>query len=133
VTTRSNEWRSSGGDRLQFNYSNRITLSTLTDPEIKSLIQKLDENQQLHTLAPLSPAERFSSFKYRAGGQLLVAMLEATRGKGFSEIILDEYRQLAKSHAHAAIAYEYVCLFFQYDVLIPRGLLVLLTHCSDED
>jgi len=63
----------------------------------------------------------------------LVAMLEATRGKRFQDIIIEEYANIRKASPHAGVAYEIVCLFYMYDVMIPLDLLINLVQCCDKE
>ena len=71
------------------------TVPDLTEDEIIGVIQTLDKNGLLGKLQGLSQAARIEEFSVRADRQLLVAMREATKGKGFDEIIADEFNTLA--------------------------------------
>ncbi|MCG8323423.1 MAG: SIR2 family protein [Cytophagales bacterium] len=62
--------------------------------EIIDLIQKLDNNGLLGYLQGLTPRQRIKEFEGRAKKQLLVAMREATFGRGFDEILKDEFETI---------------------------------------
>jgi hypothetical protein len=130
---RHNEWLNAYGNKLQFGTFREIRLDKLSDKEIHLLLDKLDQYNELHDLQPLSPSERFSKLKLKSDGELLVAMLNATHGIGFIGIVENEYRNLRKDYPEAAKAYEFICFFFIYDVLIPKDLLITLTDCYDEN
>lgn len=68
----------------------------LSRPEIIGIIQVLERNGLLGPLQGLSDAQRIDEFEARekAGKQLLVAMREATSGRGFNVIIENEFASL---------------------------------------
>ena len=66
----------------------------LTDNEINSLLDKLEEKNLLGALKGKNRIDQCRTFKEVADRQLIVAMIEATSGKRFSEIISDEYLKL---------------------------------------
>ena len=129
--SRLNEWINAGGKKIIFNKFIEVQLNTLSESEMRQLLDKLEEHEQLYQLAQLSPEQRFESLKSKSNGQLLVAMLEATHGKHFYEIIFDEYKNIKELFPEAAKAYELISLFYIYDVLIPEELLITLVQCSD--
>jgi GTPase SAR1 family protein len=131
VASRMNEWQNAGGNTVKFSKQINVQLKTLTDSEITQLLEKLDHHNQLYELTPLDQVGRFNKLKDKSSGQLLVAMLEATRGKRFHEIVLDEYQKVREDYPEAARAYELVSLFYFYDVLMPQELLITLVACCD--
>ncbi|MDO8388295.1 MAG: SIR2 family protein [Polaromonas sp.] len=66
----------------------------LSRTEIRSLLAVLDRENLLGQLKGMSAEQRVAEFESKAGKQLLVAMREATSGRGFDEIIEDEFRTL---------------------------------------
>ena len=110
-----------------------ISLDKLTDQEIVHLINKLEIYDKLDKLKGLTNEERFGRFKEKCERQLLVAMLEATSGKNFKEIILDEYLKLQSSYPDAAKAYALVALFYCYHVSTPISILIKYLSCDDEE
>src|ERR1051325_585013 len=71
----------------------------LTDVDIGNLILTLERNRQLGKLEGLSNRRRFEAFKVRARKQILVAMREATQGRGFDDIIRSEFGEIANLEA----------------------------------
>lgn len=76
-----------------------LEVPTLTDSDIGSVIATLARHNQLGKLLPMSSDDRRYEFRQRARKQILVAMREATEGKGFNEIIESEYRELSEFEA----------------------------------
>src|SRR3990167_4643971 len=69
----------------------------------------------------LPPEERRKFFILTADHQLLVALHEATLGKSFDEIILDEYNRIVPDEAK--LLYLDVCTLHRFKVGIRAGLL----------
>jgi len=85
-----------------------IRIPHLTRPEIRGVLAVLERENLLGQLKGMSGDQRISEFESKANKQLLVAMREATSGRGFDDIIEDEYRSLAS--AEAQILYLCVAL-----------------------
>lgn len=75
------------------------TLNYLNPKEIDLLISKLEHHNSLGFLKNKTTEERKIEFGERAGRVLLVALYEATGGKPFEEIILDEYNDIKTEQA----------------------------------
>jgi hypothetical protein len=73
---------------------NEIPIPHLTSADIDSVIGVLERHHLLGRLRNMSEAERRREFEQRAQKQILVAMREATEGKGFDEIIENEFQEL---------------------------------------
>lgn len=71
-----------------------VHVPNLDREEIKKIIQILEENGLLGQLQGMSQSNRIREFEERAHKQILVAMREATSGRGFDEIIKDEFQRL---------------------------------------
>lgn len=88
-----------------------VVAPPLTDADIDALIDALKSAGLLGQLAGLNQSERRQTFKGLAGRQLLVAMIEATSGRRFSEKIDDECSQLPREqmllYAICALATRY--------------------------
>src|SRR3972149_8562629 len=69
----------------------------------------------------LPPEERRKFFILTADHQLLVALHEATLGKSFDEIILDEYNRIVPDEAK--LLYLDVCTLHRFKVGVRAGLL----------
>jgi hypothetical protein len=70
----------------------RVRIPLLSDPDIAALLEVLERNMLLGKLRAMSPEDRVEVFRTKARKQILVAMREATTGRGFDEIIKDEFK-----------------------------------------
>lgn len=96
---RTNIWNE---DLLIKNYvTDEFSISYLSPKEIDSLIEKLEKHNSLGFLESKTKEERKKELSDKAGRVLLVALYEATGGKTFEEIILDEYNQIKDEQARA--------------------------------
>lgn len=73
--------------------------------EIEAVINTLERNALLGELTGLTQNARVAAFEQRAHRQILVAMKEATTGRGFDVIIRDEFARLEPREAQ----YLYLC------------------------
>lgn len=82
------------------------TLPGLTDADIDKLLDVLERHKRLGILTDRSHEQRVSAFKDQAGRQLLVAMIQATSGKRFEEMVVDEFNLLSpiEQHVYASVA-----------------------------
>lgn len=71
-----------------------MRISRLAKEDIQHILTKLQKYGRWIRLGTMSEAERINEFIVRADKQLLIALLEATSGKGFEEIIEDDYERL---------------------------------------
>jgi tetratricopeptide (TPR) repeat protein len=117
---RHHEWNDTCGE-LDAHLTNSYELRYLNEREIDELVTLLERHKSLGHLAPLSPAERRSALSDRAGRQLLVALHEATLGRPFQEIILDEYHSIATEEARSF--YLSVCILHQLRVDVRAGFI----------
>jgi uncharacterized protein DUF815 len=74
--------------------TNEVHVPHLSRADVESVLKTLERNNLLGRLQGLSRDMRIAAFEQRAQKQILVAMREATEGKGFDEIIRDEYDDL---------------------------------------
>lgn len=105
LADRPNEWNYSGGG--SFRYTKSWTLSRLSDLEIKRVIIKLEEFGCLGNLVDLHEQDRIDRFREYSDRQLLVALREATEGKKFDELIVEELESIHDQNAREA--YTYIC------------------------
>lgn len=84
-----------------------IRIPDLSDQDIIRLIDRLDHFGMSGSLKGLSNGAKFDAFKKVAEKQILVAMREATSGRGFEQILRGEYSELAEQ---AKTAYLICCL-----------------------
>jgi len=121
---RLNEWRQC---RVKIRVK-EFELKELSDPEINRLLLFLGFNNALNHLKDLSPELQFNAIKSRHKKQLLVAMREATEGKGFDAIIESEYHSI--SSVTAKRAYLLTSFFYQFGVYLRPELLARFLNCS---
>ncbi len=67
--------------------------------EIEQLISILDKNNLLGRLQGMTRQQRLKEFEERSNKQILIAMREATSGRGFDEILEDEFEKLLPQEA----------------------------------
>jgi hypothetical protein len=96
-TERTNNWNEDS-DLKQY-VTEEFAISYLTSDEIDHLISKLAQHNSLGYLENKSTEERRVELQEKAGRVLLVALHEATAGKPFEEIVLDEFNQLKSDQA----------------------------------
>lgn len=83
----------------------------LSRQEIEAIIDILDRANLLGELKGLSDDERVSAFERKARKQILVAMREATSGRGFDEIIESEFLSLVPEECR----HLYLCVSLATD------------------
>ena len=117
---RTNEWNIAEDVHEQI-ITDSFELSDLNDQEINQLLSRLTVHQCLGILETLSDDERRDHFRLTAQRQLLVALHEATLGKTFEEIVLDEYTNLIPAEAQSL--YLDVATFHRFRVPLRAGLV----------
>lgn len=88
-------------DTLRSYIDDDYALSYLSEKEIEELIKKLTIHKSLGYLVNKSFADQKLELSEQAGRVLLVALHEATGGKNFEEIILNEYNNIADEKARS--------------------------------
>jgi hypothetical protein len=76
-----------------------IPIPHLSSGDIDALIDVLGRNNMLGHLRGMSDGARRAEFEKRAEKQILIAMREATEGKGFDQIIESEFAELTPVEA----------------------------------
>lgn len=118
---RVNEWNVRCG-ALEEYLSDQYQLRYLSHLEIESLVRLLTKYDALGpNLAAKTFEERVVEFEKRAGRQLLVALHEATQGRPFEEILLDEYKSIISPEAQRL--YLSVCVLNRLNVPVRAGLI----------
>jgi tetratricopeptide (TPR) repeat protein len=120
LAERNNEWNVMG-EPLSAHITSEYELKYLTSKEVDSLLGLLDTHKALDRMAPLSYDQRKAAFADRAGRQLLVALHEATYGKPFEEIIVDEFNHLTPREAQAI--YLSICVLNRLNVPVRAGVV----------
>ena len=117
---RTNEWNIAEDVHEQV-ITDDFELSDLSDREISQLLIRLKRHGCLGLLESLGEDERHDHFRLTSQRQLLVALHEATSGKTFEEIVLDEYTNLVPAEAQSL--YLDVATFHRFRVPLRAGLV----------
>lgn len=125
TAARKDEWEiAKGQSSLHVNKYDEMLLEELERGEIEEILAILEKNSLLGELASLPYEERINKFfEEKAKKQLLVALMELTKGEPFERILENEYENLKHLAPKAAEAYLIVCFLHQYGKLIPEGYL----------
>jgi tetratricopeptide (TPR) repeat protein len=117
---RNNVWNSECEDLKSF-LTDSYEVRYLSEKEIEKLIYLLTIHNSLGYLERLDHEERKETLAKRAGRQLLVALHEATLGKPFAEIVLDEYKSISSMAAKSL--YLTVCIMHRLGIATRAGLI----------
>jgi len=118
---RVNEWNVSCEDIAGY-VSDEYELQYLSRREIEDLVALLnDHGVQGPNLRGRSLEEQVREFEERAGRQLLVALHEATMGRPFEDILMDEYSNVHPQQARSL--YLTVCILHRLRVPVRAGLI----------
>lgn len=118
--TRNNEWNMACDD-LEPYVIKHFELRYLSEKEIDSMLELLEQHDALFRLEKATPAERRQAFVERASRQLLVALHEATLGKPFEDIVADEFAEIEPDTAR--LMYLGICFLNRYDVHVRAGII----------
>ncbi|MBS1625061.1 MAG: SIR2 family protein [Bacteroidetes bacterium] len=100
----------------------------LNDFEIKGLLSLLERHNSLYALKNKSIEQRIKEFSEKAGRELLVALYEATNGKPFTEIILNEYHSINDPKAQSL--YLTVSIFHKIGAEARAGFISRVHNIS---
>ncbi|MGA2672789.1 MAG: SIR2 family protein [Terracidiphilus sp.] len=75
------------------------TVPLLTDGDIEQLIDVLTRENRQGILRGLPRKEQVALFREQSGRELLVAMIQATSGKKFTEKVIEEFLELSEEQA----------------------------------
>ena len=117
---RKNEWNTNCEELKAF-VNHTYEMKYLSEKEIEILINLLSIHKSLGHLEGLSFEKQKSELSQKAGRQLLVALHEATLGKPFSDIILDEYRSIPSPKAQSL--YLTICILHRLGIHVRAGLI----------
>ena len=117
---RDNEWNIYC-EQLEPFVNLEFAVRYLSQREIENLLDLLEKHEALGLLKGYSFEERVEKFVERAGRQLLVALHEATLGKPFEDIIVDEYRRIEPKVARGL--YLNICALHQFGAPVRAGLI----------
>lgn len=107
LTDRANEWHF--GDGNSFKITEEWALIKLSNDEIDNIIERLELFDCLGNLKDLTKDQRRKRFREYSDRQLLIALREATEGKKFDELVIDEYENIPNSLARKS--YLHICCF----------------------
>jgi len=117
---RHNEWNISC-ECLDAYLTDQYKLKYLSEQDIEGLINLLSKHKSLGHLKGLTFEQQKDALSKKAGRQLLVALHEATLGKPFSDIVLDEYKSIKSLEAQSL--YLTVCILHYLGVYTRAGLI----------
>lgn len=92
---RENIWNRRTKHKIGLHSVGPIVVREFTDVDAKNILQKLEKYGSWTILGQMSKSRQLETLLSRAKKQLLIALLEATYGRGFEEIIERDYRSLA--------------------------------------
>lgn len=128
---RMNVWNMSC-ERLAPLLTDSFDLRYLSHSEVEALVDLLAKHNSLGpNLTGKNKADCVKQFEERAGRQLLVALHEATLGRPFEEILVDEYNQVQPHDAQQL--YLTVCVLNRLNVAVRAGLIARIQGISFED
>lgn len=93
-TARSAIWNQRTKHKLRDTFTSIFTVDEFSLSDAHKLLTKLERYGQWTRLGQMAEPQRIDELVTRAKRQLLIALLEATSGRGFEEIITDEYNSL---------------------------------------
>ena len=106
-------------------------LRNLNSREVEDLVDRLEKHQCLGPhLENLTREERVQEFTQNADRQLLVALHEATLGRPFEDILVDEFNQVEPEEARRL--YQTVCTLNRFRVPVRAGLISRVHDISFE-
>jgi hypothetical protein len=120
LSARTSEWNSYC-DTTTVPKLEEYSLHNLSQSEIGSLLEKLDTHNCLGILKRIPLDERFAFFNLTAERQLLVALHEATSGRRFEDILIDEYRRIIPREAQ--ILYLDIATLNRLNIGVRAGLI----------
>ena len=127
---RDNEWNVRC-ESLEPLVADEYPLRNLSEKEIDNLLARLERHDALGLLEEKTPLQRQQAFLVRAERQLLVALHEATLGRPFEEIVVDEYNRIIPEKAQ--LLYLDVCTLNRLGVGVRAGLISRISEIRFED
>jgi hypothetical protein len=117
---RINEWNIQAQPIIPF-LTEEYELKYLNSREIDSLLSLLENHKSLGSLARLDLTQRRAQLADQAGRQLLVALHEATLGRRFEDILVDEFNNIQPYEAQRM--YLTVCILNRLNVPVRAGII----------
>lgn len=104
ASERESTWNRRARHSLQDLYQSPIFVREFTTKDAKKILLKLEQYGSWTRLARMSEAERTKELVNRSKKQLLIALLEATLGRGFERIIEEEYSAIKSEEEKMLLA-----------------------------
>lgn len=114
---------------LKLRPTSLITMPQLDQKDCEAILDRLQHFGLLGVLTGKARPEQLREFLIRSRKQLLVAMKEATSGRGFDIIIAQEYGTLVSESAR--LAYAVACLAYMHGAAVRRRHLLACLDGSD--
>lgn len=130
LAARNNEWNQEG-EELESYVDATYEIEKLTDRETDELIEKLTKHNCFINHKSLSRDDIKRSLNLTADRQLLVALHEATSGRPFEQIVLDEYERITP--LEAKILYLDICTLNRLGVPVRAGLISRISGIDIEN
>lgn len=111
--------------------SEQLRVANLSTGEIERLLDLLARHGSLGLLGDKSRAEQIKAFQDRAERQLLVALHEATQGKKFEDIVVEEYQGIVPGQAQRL--YLDIATMNQFAVPVRAGTISRISGIRFED
>ncbi len=118
---RDNEWNVYGGRPGEGVVPSELRIGQLSTPEVERLVDLLALHGSLGILHDAPREKQIEALGRNADRQLLVALHEATRGKPFEEIVLDEYDNIVPERARRL--YLDICALNQFGAPVRAGTI----------
>lgn len=126
--SRKNEWNESIKFIKYETDAKEAFLGMLSDEEVEELVSKLNLNN-ISANKSISNSDTSSSVFFTGSkNQLLVSLLEITKGKRFSEIVWDEYQSI--HNTKAKFLYLAICAGSNLGVNLAEHVVQLVSECS---
>lgn len=132
IADRINEWNLVSA--FNFHFTQKWIIGRLSDNEIEKVVNKLDEFNCNGELKHLTIEQRIEVFKNYSNRQLLIALIQATHGGDFKELIIEEYLSIPDEIARRA--YLYICTMHSFGkgiriTTLARCLGIKLSEVSE--
>ncbi|MHA7633892.1 P-loop NTPase [Corallococcus sp. M7] len=125
---RRNEWNSAIAHLRGAKSYESAFLPRLDAYEARQLIGRLKKHDALGSLQDLSEDQQLDALTVKANNQLLVGLLEATQGKRFRDIVIDEFHGIVGTRASAL--YMAVCIFSGLGFRTPDKVALLISEAD---
>lgn len=115
--------------RMRYSSPKIVEMPALNKQDCERIIDKLQEFGLLGNLRGMPRADQIRQFLGRSRKQLLVALKEATSGRGFDAILTDEFQSL--SGENARLAYLVASLAYMHGAPVRRRHLIACIDGTD--